>query len=211
MGYLPRHAIALAIVAVTTGVHVTIHRAHERAGRMHPTQDVLNIPSRIGPYEQIGPDLEVGDRVREILGTSLVMMRTYRAPNGRSIVLTIVYAGATRRSLHFPEVCLVGAGWEINKQYTDPVGFDFTGKRLVLTKNASEEAVLYWFKTGDHMTGNFFENSYHWVWNQITLGAPTSSMIKLSAQISGQNEEAVFGSLEDFAVKLKPILERNVK
>lgn len=211
MEYLPRHAIALAIVAVTTGLHGSIHREQERAGRAHPAETVLKIPSRVGPYEQVGPDLKVGDRVKKVLGTSIVMMRDYRAPNGRSIILTIVYAGATRRSLHFPEVCLVGAGWEINKQYMDPVGFDFTGKRLVLTRNSNEEAVLYWFKTGDNMTGSFFENSFHWVWNQLMFGAPTSTMIKLSAPTSGQNEEAIFSMLEDFAVKLKPILVQNVK
>lgn len=203
--------VAIGVVLLgTTGVHLSILDAREEAADKRPPVGLLDLPERIGPYEQIGEDLEVAPRVREILQTSLILMRNYKTPQGWPIQLQIVYTGASRRSLHFPEYCLVGAGYEILEQYSAPVGFDFNAKRLVLGKGSHEQAVLYWFKTDDNFTGNFFLNSWYWAKNQVTFGAPTSAMIKLSTTMGGRDEEAIFAMLEDFAQKLKPILLEQV-
>ena len=69
------------------------------------------------------------------------------------------------------------------------------------------EAVLYWFKTGDHSTGNYFLNSWYWARQQLTLGTPTSTMIKLTAPVGPQGEEPAFEVLEDFATQLMPVLD----
>ena len=71
--------------------------------------------------------------------------------------------------------------------------------------------MLYWFKTGDRFTGNFFVNSWHWARNQLTQGASTSAMIKVSAPIGNRDEESVFQLLEDFATKLTPILRDRIE
>jgi len=138
------------------------------------------------------------------------LMRDYVAPSGWPLQLTIVYAGTTRRSLHFPEVCLVGQGWEVREQGAQPVGFMFTAKRLVISNGSDEDAILYWFKTGDKLTGNFFVNSWHWALNQLSFQAPTSAMIKISAPIVNDDRERVFELLDDFARKLTPLLMDNL-
>ena len=209
-GPIVRYLAVGAVLLGTTGLHLSILDAREEAADKRPPVGLLDLPERIGPYEQIGDDIEVAPRVREILQTSLILMRNYKTPQGWPIQLQIVYTGASRRSLHFPEYCLVGAGYEILEQYSAPVGFDFNAKRLVLGKGSEEQAVLYWFKTDENFTGNFFLNSWYWAKNQITFGAPTSSMIKLSTTMGGRDEEAIFAMLEDFALKLKPILLEKV-
>jgi len=208
---MKHYLTSLAILAMTAAVHTGISHVRSRAARQAPPQGVLAVPARIGPYEQAGPDYEVGDNIRRALETSAILMRPYRDRNGWPIQLTIVYAGTTRRSLHFPEVCLVGQGWEVREQTAMPVGFLFTASKLVLVKNDKKDAVLYWFKTGDKFTGNFFVNSWHWARNQLTRGTATSAMIKVSAPMGRRDEESVFLMLEDFAAKLVPILEARVK
>jgi EpsI family protein len=138
-------------------------------------------------------------------------MRPYQSTQGWPVLLTVVYAGTTRRSLHFPEVCLVGQGWEIAGQETTPVGFSFTAKRLILAKGNRREAVLYWFKTGEEVTGNFFLNSWHWTKNQLLSGTSTSAMIKVSAPIGSQDPEKIFAILEDFALKFSPIMMEKIR
>ncbi|MCC6695802.1 MAG: exosortase-associated EpsI family protein, partial [Candidatus Hydrogenedentes bacterium] len=68
------------------------------------------------------------------------------------------------------------------------------------------EAVLYWFKTGDEVTGDFFLNALHWTKNQITFATPTSAMIKVSTPLVPGGEDAAFSALEDFATKFAPIM-----
>jgi len=66
--------------------------------------------------------------------------------------------------------------------------------------------VLYWFKTGDDLTGNYFLNTWHWILGKLSFKEPGSSMIRISTVIGGQGEAVSFGVLEDFATQLAPIL-----
>jgi len=207
-----KHYLAtLLILLAAAGGHLHIARAQDQAARKQIPQRTLDIPKAIGPYVQQGADYEVSERTRRVLATSGILIRNYATSGGRQIQLTIVYAGATRRSLHFPEVCLVGDGWEVREQETMPVGFSFTAKRLVLVKGNQKEAVLYWFKTGDRLTGNFFVNTWHWVRTQFLAGAATSAMIKVSARIGNEEEKAVFAALEGFAAMVTPILMERIE
>jgi len=204
------YVAALILLVVVTSGHLRILKAQAAASDLQPPSDALTIPSRIGGYEQLGEDIDVGDDVRRVLETSLILQRNYTAPNGRVVQLSIVYAGTTRRSLHFPEVCLVGAGYVISTQDTMPIGVMFDARRLVLVKDSHRQAVLYWFKTEDQFTGNFFVNAWYWALNQIMFKAPTSAMIKVSTMIGPDGDEAAFRTLEDYAAKLAPILMETV-
>lgn len=206
-----RHYLAvLAICTVAVGWTARIQHAKVQASHGRSARDTLDIPSVIGPYRQVGPDQEISESVRQVLQTSAILMRTYRSPNGWPIQLTIVYAGETRRSLHFPAVCLVGQGWEVLEQSTMPIGFAFSASKLLLAKGPVEEAMLYWFKSGDDLTGDFFVNSWHWARNQLTSGAETSAMVRVSCPVGTQDKERAFFILEDFAVKLTPLLMENI-
>jgi EpsI family protein len=213
---LPRSLVRLALLLIvlvgTTAGHLTILNAQAKAGRSVPAEAVLNIPDRIGTYQRVGTDAEIDDRTKRALETSSILIRGYRSEVGWPVELTIVYAGKTRRSLHFPEICLTGGGWDILKQETVPVGILFEGKRLVLVKGDRRQAVLYWFKTGDELTGNYFLNAMYWARNQLTFGTPTSSMIKLTTTIppGPGGEEAAFLELESMAMQFVPILRERV-
>ncbi|HIJ72478.1 MAG TPA: EpsI family protein [Candidatus Hydrogenedentes bacterium] len=206
-----KHYVAtILILAIAAAGHESINRAHARAAQERPAQNVLDIPASIGRYKQVGADQEVEEEVQRMLQTSTVLVRNYAGPDGWPLQLTIVYAGTTRRSLHFPQVCLVGQGWEIREQTTMPVGFSFRAQRLVVVKGAQRQAVLYWFKTGERLTGDYFVNSWHWARNQLFSGAATSALVRLSAPIGNRDESAVFSLLEDFAAKFTPILMERV-
>ncbi len=207
-----KHYLAtVSILVITAAIHLSFLNAHDRAAQMNPPQDVLNIPAVIGGFRQVGQDQEVDERTKAALLTSVILMRNYVSPRGLPVQLSIVYAGTSRRSMHFPEVCLVGAGWEVREQSSRPMGILFTAKKLVLVKGVRREAVLYWVKTGDKLTGNYFLNAWHWARTVLRFGSATSAMIKVTAPITSQGEEATFAVLEDFATILAPILTRRVK
>lgn len=204
---MTKHYFAVGVLLIgTLLVHSAILNRQAEAGSAAPPESIQNIPKRIADYTQMGEDIEIDEYTLQVLETSSVLMRNYIGDRHWPLSLTIVYAGATRRSLHFPEVCLVGQGWEIREQATQQVGFLFTAKRLVLVNGGNQKAVLYWFKTGDKLTGNFFMNALHWTTNQIAFSTPTSAMFKVETPIGPGGEEAAFALLEDFAIKFHPVL-----
>ncbi len=200
------YAIVVVALALLAGGHLAFTMAEDNQAQAPQASLTSRIPDQIVDYRQVGRDEEADDRTQELLQTSSILMRTYTSPTGRPISLSIVYAGTTRRSLHFPEVCFVGEGWDVQAEATAPVGTMFTGKRLVLRKAETDKAVLYWFKTGDYLTGNFFLNAFYWTKFQLTFDTPTSSMIRLSTPLGSDGAEPAFDVLDDFATKLAPIL-----
>lgn len=200
---------AIAILAVSASMHWAISLKREWAVEAGTPDVHLNLPAQIGPYIQNGEDIPASKEVEEALDTSNILMRYYVAPSGARIYVTVVYAGQTRRSLHFPEQCFVGQGWEVEKTYTAPVDINFEGRRLVIFERDNKEAVLYWLKTGKRFTSSIFMNNIYWAREQLVFGTPTSSMIKLSTSIRkdlGQNEDDAFALLDDFASTLAPII-----
>jgi EpsI family protein len=204
-----KHYLAcLGILVATAAAHLGIHSAQAQAARDRTHLAALDIPRRIAGYTAV-EDLTIDNNTRRALETSSIMQRRYASDQGQPIILSIVHAGKTRRSLHFPELCLVGSGWEVVHAEAANVGFSMDAKRLVLARGETRQAVLYWFKTGEKLTGNFFLNSYYWAANQLTFGAPTSSMVRLSTPLAPGQDAHAFSLLEDFALTFKPtLLER---
>lgn len=209
------HYIAgIAILLASATIHWGINLKRDWAAAAGTATVSLDLPAQVGPYRQNGEDIDPGDVVRKALevGKSDILMRYYTAPNGAPILVTIVYAGQKRRSLHFPEVCLVGQGWEVEQSYSAPVGIEFEARRLVIFRGDDEQAVLYWLKTGKRFTSSTFMNAIYWAREQLFFGTPTSSMIKLSMPVlkqMGQDDEEAFAVLDDFASRLGPILLEN--
>lgn len=208
---MKHYAALIVILVLVAGAHLGIAQSQADQSADVPKTVALDLPARIGPYRQAGQDQEVSEGVKEVLQTSLILMRRYTAPSGWPIDVTLVYAGATRRSLHFPEVCLVGQGWEIEEQTSHPVGFLFRAKRLVIVRGDNREAVLYWFKTGEELTGNFFLNSWHWAMDMLSSGDASSCMVRISAPIAGRPDEDIFELLEEFSLQFVPVLMDFVK
>ena len=123
-----KHYIATLIILLATALaYGHIQHGHRTAARLPRPKPRCSIsPRTIGGYTQWGEDEPIDDALKEELQTSTILMRTYRSQTGRPVQLTVVYAGSTRRSMHFPEVCLVGQGWEVREQSTMPVGFQFS-------------------------------------------------------------------------------------
>lgn len=128
---------------------------------------VMQLPTVVGRY--LG-EVEQPDKVeRELLpaDTELVKMRyqTLTHAELRDVVnVTLVLAGAERRSIHRPEVCLDGQGWTLLKSQVIPVKFpsgqvlevkDLLIERMWVAADGSRRPLrahyVYWF-VGEDVT-----------------------------------------------------------
>ena len=200
----PQAKVLLLLIPIAAA-HLALHLAQDMSPSGTDTP-LSAIPANILEFHQAGSDLPIDSHITELLETPDVLMRDYVSDRGIPVQLTVVRSGATRRSLHFPEVCLTGQGWEVREQYSAPVGVYFVGKRLIIFRGDSQLAVLYWFKTADYVTGSYFLNSAFWAKEQLMFRAPKSMMIRLSTPIGASGAETAFDRLDDFAQGLTPML-----
>jgi hypothetical protein len=92
--------------------------------------------------------------------------RHYRAPDGFEAQLSVVLMGTDRTSLHKPQFCLTGQGWNIEKTEREtiamdrPHGYDLpvlklTSRKLVQVEGRKVEAMgiyVYWFVADRQVT-----------------------------------------------------------
>jgi EpsI family protein len=223
-----RHHIAVLVILIAVALGRFALAGQEAAPDSGPPV-FEDLPREFFDYVQVGDDETVPPAIRRVLETQDIIIRSYakRAPGpppdelpvsleaaqtGAIIPpvmqLTIVYAGQTRRSLHFPEVCLTGAGWETIGKEEVNLSMTEDAQRLLLAKGEQRQVVLFWFITGEKMTGSYFKNSYYWFSNQVMGGGRGSAMIRLGMTTAPGREDRSFAALEDLATKLVPGLKR---
>ena len=203
---MARYAITLLLLLSTAVLHGLIGHVQANAAQTSSLPVLLKIPSQILNFRQARPDIPVPEFVRQNLETNTILMRDYVSSHGQLVQMSIVFAEKTRRSLHFPEVCFTGQGWQTHGRSSIPVGILFVGQGLTVQKGDAREAVLYWFKTGNNFTGNYFLNSYYWARDKLLLRAPSTMLVRLSAPIGPKGEEYAYRALNDFASGLAPVL-----
>lgn len=144
---------------------------------------VMTLPERTSLF--IGRS-EKPDTVEKTLlpaDTQIVKMRyaTPRPPEERDRVdVTLVLAGAERRSIHRPEVCLDGQGWTILEQRVVPVeltsGRVLEVKDLLIEREWLDDAggrrmlrahYVYWFVGSDVSTPNNWTRVWLSSWDNV--------------------------------------------
>jgi len=201
-----RYTATLVLLVIATGAHLMIAGAQAQQADQTAPPTAIDVPARIMGFEQVGEDMQAGEYITNLLETNTILMRRYRAPSGWPLQLTIVYSENTRRSIHFPEVCFTGQGWETHGKASVPVGLQFVAQGITVQRGDAQEAVLYWFQTGDDCTGNYFINSLYYARDTLMLQEPATMLVRLSTPIGRLNTEQAYGLLNEFAAALAPIL-----
>ena len=110
------------------------------------------LPSRVGTWSA-GADEPLDPVVREMLGPSSYLARTYTAKGRPSIGLYVgFYSGRAgeARAAHDPEVCYPAAGWETlatgSVEVPVPGGGALRAQLLETHLGTDGQLVLYWFQ-----------------------------------------------------------------
>ncbi len=115
--------IALALI-FGTGSLILVMKGRQHLGKpglkVSPGESPgtlrVDLPEKVLDFKSVEADasIEKGSLPRD----TTIAKRAYQAPDGSSILLTAVLMGTDRTSLHRPEICLKGQGWEINLDRT---------------------------------------------------------------------------------------------
>jgi len=167
----------------------------------HDELDITTFPYQVGDWK--GKDLEIEELTYQILQTRNLIVREYTNPEGKRIVLSIVYSEKDRAVFHPPEVCLMGSGIEILDKKTEMIkgfkGETIFANKIYLDNNGRRNISLYCYKVGNFYTENFYLQQI----SKGVRGATIHAHIPLL-----EDEQAAMPMLKDFFRESATIIDR---
>jgi hypothetical protein len=183
----------------------------------------MDIPYSVGPYW--GTTQEVTEAERVILPKDTEFAKkVFNDGKGNNITSQIVLAGAEKRSIHRPQVCLIGQGWTIEDSKVLPIKLSNGStlkvmslglKRTLTLDDGSQKTLksiyLYWF-VGKEMSTPYHEErvirtnldmllhntNHRWAYVIVTAN------VLEGFQYGGKNETETLDMLEKFVAEFAP-------
>lgn len=139
-----------------------------------------------------GEPVSLDPNVETSLAADDYLSAYFRNPDqtaGVDLFLSYYYSQIDGRSIHAPEVCLPGAGWEIAS--LDPVEVDLTGTRLgvitvnraVIQKGLDKQLVYYWFEGRGRQMYQDFLTRFRTVTDSMTLNRTDGGLVRVITPI----------------------------
>lgn len=205
-GLAGRVAVALTLLILCAGLSWRM---------LYPTlmeQGVKSskLPLNIGRW--VGYDSVVEDYVKLILETDDVIERNYLdGGSGNAMVqLAVAFSSNNRRVAHPPEICYRAGGWEVvNKKIFQIKGLPPLVRLVMDNGNRRRDVVFYFFKSGDEITSNYYQQQFNIAANQLLGRATASSLVRFSTTIR-DNEDQLTAELRvvDFIRLMTPEIKR---
>jgi hypothetical protein len=212
-----------AVVLLLAALAVIVCLAGTPPAGKSETAIKLDLPTTVGAY--YGTDEPVSDSERAILPKDTEFAKKlYSDGRGGDINCQIVLAGAEKRSIHRPEICLVGQGWTLKSSdvLTVPLANGKTldvmklliGRPIRLNNGQQKELnsiFIYWFVGKDTTTpyhlvrilktnlDMLLHNTNH-RWAYVIVSAP----ILEGLAPNGKNQEQTLGMLKQFIGNVVP-------
>jgi len=189
---------------------------------------VMALPDTVGDY--FGRPAKINQFERDALPSDTEFARkNYDDLRGHVIQCTIVLSGAQQRSLHRPEACLQGQGWDIVHQENVPIqlasGHKLIARNLWLERYAlgnNNERILvkafylYWFVGDNVTTPSHFTRIFLSNWDRVIHGRAHRwaavcffSYVTDNLQSNGLNRDQTLGVMKDFATQIVPTFQKS--
>ncbi|HZM02231.1 MAG TPA: exosortase-associated EpsI family protein [Candidatus Saccharimonadales bacterium] len=191
-------AVAVGLMALTAGFLGKI-RAHQHLGQPGVRVGAVSIYDTDGRLVSsnsvVLPDEVMGGRARsQPITTNEVWALprdttfgrcTYLLPDGFGTMISVVLMGADRTSIHQPQFCLVAQGWSIvgtdhiHVPMQRPMAYDLPAVKLSTSMRIKDAhgqlstvhgVYIYWFVSGDNITGDQGERLWSIARTMLTKG-----------------------------------------
>ena len=176
------------VVSIAASVALTPKPTHA-AGEAPPLRLSQIVPPAFGnwvidqstPPQIVNPTLQanINERYSETL------TRNYIDPEGNRVMLSIAYGADQSRALqvHKPEHCYDAFGYTIRGIYKDALVTSIGSipvMRLVASKDARNEPITYWIKSGDFLIRGWVEQNVARVKSGLKGHLPDGLLVRVS-------------------------------
>ncbi len=174
------------------------------------TIDIKQFPKQIHNWSS--EEVIITDEEYAILETRNAFARKYFTPDGKAVLLYIIYSQNNRKVSHPPEVCYTGSGMSVlshstftvpdleKQKFKEPKmlkNLPLKINRLMLQQGQAKEVSFYWFKVGDRFTPSYWGQQLLIAMKTLSGQKSSSAMIRVSAAIhEGDVKKAESDSVE---------------
>lgn len=173
----------LLLAGTAVGFHALPHGRH-----VPPHRSLSTFPNQLGDY--LGQDVGISASIRSILGEGEFLQRVYRQGGvGMPIGMYIGYypKQETGGTVHSPQHCLPGGGWEPLDIGRMQIGLNDGRKvevnRYVVQKGKNRLLVLYWFQGRGRVVASEYWSKLYLVRDAILTNRTDGAVIRVSAPL----------------------------
>lgn len=147
------------------------------------------------------------------------VLADYRFGGGQPVNLYTAYYRSQRKgqSVHSPQSCLPGGGWEISSftRLDLPASSGMVRplhvNRALIQKDSQKQIVLYWFKQRDRNLSNEYLVKVFLFWDGLSRGRTDGALVRIASLVGpGETEDIVDQRLLRFVSTIEPALHRYV-
>jgi EpsI family protein len=205
-------AIAICVLLAAT----TIFLANARRAEITVARSELKgFPMTAGAWRgTVDPPLE--EEILKVLGVDDYLSRIYYHPDGAAVGLYIGYYGSQRQgdTIHSPQNCLPGAGWEpvaegrLRVANADGQGRDIIVNRYIVQKGLERQLVLYWYQSQGRVVASEYWSKFYLIADAIRTNRTDGSMVRVISPIAAGDETGASAErvAEDFVRAIVPAL-----
>ncbi len=170
-----------------------------------------HFPAQLGTWKMYNTQT-LDQRVLGLLAPDDYLSRTYVNAEGRPVFLFIAYYLSQRsgKTLHSPQNCLPGAGWEIIQRDSIALADNATINNFTIAKENERMLTYYWYQGRGRVEGNEYWDKIYGVQDAVFKNRTDAALVRVMVDSSDKpaiEEESRQVAL-DFINQLRPELAR---
>lgn len=204
---------AMLIFMCMAAVYTTyLTQAREREN-VPPRESFADFPDQLGDWRKTDTQ-ELDNRVLGLLAPDDYMSRTYVNTAGQPVYLFVAYYLSQRsgKTLHSPQNCLPGAGWEIVQQNRLRLPDDSTAiiNDFTVAKQNERLVTYYWYQGRGRVQASEYWDKIYGVQDAVFKNRTDAALVRVMIGSNGQpehDEKAKLAAL-DFIKQIRTELPR---
>ena len=177
----------------------------------------LVFPRTLGEWRGV-PNPDLTREVSQTLNADDYLTMTFEAAGAAAPVDFFVawYRDQTRASIHSPEVCIPGGGWEMSDIQIRDVVIETNGQnmtipinRAIIQRGLSRQLVYYWFDQGGRRMASDYVAKFYLTIDAIGTGRTDGALVRfITPLMPGEAVETAEARLEAMIGQAMPALPR---
>jgi EpsI family protein len=210
-----RVLVLFAFLMVSAGV---VARA-DRVEIIPPRQTLDRLPMSIGEWQGT-KEAPLSKNVLEVLGVDDYLTRIYFTPSKEGVGVYVGFYESQRQgdTMHSPQNCLPGAGWEpvSNRRFDVAVPGETAGttrtisvNRYLIQKGIDRQLVLYWYQAHGRVVASEYWGKFYLIADAFRMNRTDGAMVRVVSPVlePGESGEAqAEATAVKFVTSLFPLL-----
>ena len=181
--------------------------------RVPPSKPLAELPTYLAGWSS--QDVPISQETLDILGKGIFLNRVYHAEaagSGAPVGLFIGYFPTQRsgQSIHSPQNCLPGAGWNFDSASTTEIARSDDAYRVgeyLISNGVARQEVLYWYRSHGKNIANDYAAKFQMMKDSILYGRTDAALIRVITPVSQtESVTAAHDRAVHFAQQLVPLL-----